>query len=252
MNDLMIPKTLLDYCAIREKVLFKIERAYSLLEEAKTEFKEICQHGLPYDSTPRNGFTETQKAIEETLWRTAFDKTGFMQIMDAEAKDKFFAEVKENPPAFTEKNIRSTFLSLAQEAELMFARGLVNVFLRLSKDHKTNTNSPFKVNERAVLGYMVEQNWGGGLRVHYSGHASERLNDIDRVFKTLDDQKHDPRALEHAVNIALANSVAYADDYYQIKGYKNGNMHILFKRQDLLEKANKIIHDYYHGSALAA
>ncbi len=256
MNELVIPKTLLDFCAARGRVLSKITQAYGLLEKADVELRSYYSYGLPHSAKPRDGLDSVTRELDRDLWRTAFDKTGFMQLMDAEAKSKFMAEVEANPPEFNEGNIRATFLSLAQDADKMYARGIVNVFLKLSKHHKTNTSEPFKVNERAVLSHMVQQEWQSTrVRVHYSHHASEKLNDIDRVFKTLDNKKHEPRALEHAVNAAFRGGAKlnfYEDEYYQIRGFLNGNTHIRFKRTDLLDKANRIIHDYYHGQALAA
>lgn len=252
MNELVIPKTLLDYCDIRQRVLAAIKRSYDTLEEAEVELQTIYSYGLPCDAKPRNRYEQTRKDLERTLWRIAFDKTGFMQLMDAEAKSRFFEEVEKNPPEFTEANIRSTFLSLHQDAGKMFQRGLVNVFLKLSKGHKTNTDSPFKVNERAILSGIFRDNFSGGLTVNYSRWASEKLNDIDRVIKTLDGQKHEPRSLEMAINAVVVKSSLYEDDYYQVRAYKNGNMHLKFRRVDLLDKANKLISDYYHGQALAA
>lgn len=249
MKELMIPKTLLDYCETRQRVFVSLERAHALFEQAEKKFKEVDRYGFSRDSLPINSLEQTKRSIDEKLWREAFDKTGFLQFMDEQAKTQFFKEVRETTPEFTESTIRATFLSLAQEAETMFARGLVNVFLRLSKHHRTNTNSPFKVNARAIIPYIVVSNWSRGRQLRYD--ASGQINDIDRVFKVLDGKKHDPRTLEFAINAALAHLEVFDDDYYQVKGYGNGNMHMLFKRNDLLERANKIIHDYYHGTALA-
>ena len=46
------------------------------------------------------------------------------------------------------------------------------------------------------------------------------------------------RALECSINAAFkeigpTGPYVYEDAYYQIKGFKNGNMHIFFKRADL-------------------
>jgi hypothetical protein len=37
-------------------------------------------------------------------------------------------------------------------------------------------------------------------------------------------------------------------EYFRFELYRNGNLHIVFKRADLVAKANKIVGDYY-GSA---
>ena len=249
MQDLAIPQSLVDVCAIRARVLQRVESAQQLLDAAKDDIEAVSEYAWPRESSPSNDYGKTVQEIDERLWRYAFDKTGFLQLMDYEAKRKFMEDVAKQAPPFTLDNIRCTFLTLHQEADAMFVRGMVNVFRQLSKEHRTNTNNPFKVNERAVLPYMVSVCWRRGLEVNY--RSSEKLNDLDRVFKVLAGETHQPRALEHSINAVFQNSNRYEDSFYEIKGFKNGNMHLLFKRADLLDKANRLIGDYYDGSALA-
>lgn len=249
MNEIRIPKTLSDVCETRLRVLEQIERAHQMLEDAESALGQVARFTWPRESSPRNNYADTVREIDQRLWREAFDMTGFLLLMDEEAKRKFFDELGKDAPPFTEANIRSTFLTLAQEADAMFVRGLVNVFRRLSKEHRTNTNSPFKVNGRAILPYMVSVRWRGGLEVNY--RSSERLNDLDRVFKLLAGKVHQPRALEFAINAVFVGGNYYEDGFYEIRGYRNGNMHLRFKRTDLLDKANRLIGDYYDGNALA-
>jgi hypothetical protein len=42
----------------------------------------------------------------------------------------------------------------------------------------------------------------------------------------------------------------YESEYFRFELYRNGNLHIVFKRADLVAKANKIVGDYY-GETLA-
>jgi len=250
MHDIAIPTTLADVCAVRDLALDRIKRAYELLDTAKDALEGVTRYAWPYEGSPRNSYQHTVSEIDARLWRDAFDKTNFLLLMDEEAKRRFFEDVEKKAPPFTMENIRSTFLTLSQEADAMFVRGLVNVFRRLSKDHRTNTNSPFKVNDRAILPYMVSLRFRGGLEVNY--RSSERLNDLDRVFKVLAGARHQPRVLEHAINAVFVVDNRYEDDFYEIRGFRNGNMHLRFKRADLLEKANRLIGEYYDGNALAS
>lgn len=73
-------------------------------------------------------------------------------------------------------------------------------------------------------------------QIRYGSEAT--INDIDRVFKVLDGQKHQPRALELALNAAMKDGNLYEDECFKVRGFKNGNGHIEFKRADLLEKAH--------------
>lgn len=249
-TDLVIQKNLNDYCAIRNKVVSLVGQAHKLFEMAEQEMETILHYGLPYDAKPRDDKNIVYKEIDRRLWRSAFSLTGFSQIMDKKARAEFDRDLQMQPPEFNEENVRSIFLSLSQEAEQMFSRGLVNVFLRLSKEHKTNTQNAFKVNRKAILTYMTTSLYGH-LSVSYRNGASDELNDIDRVFRSLDEKKYNPRELESAINASFKeNDNYYESEYYKIRGYKNGNLHIEFKREDLLNKANKVISEYYNSEAL--
>ena len=193
------------------------------------------------------------KTLDMAYWRRAFDVTNFSQLMDTKARKEFESSLEKDPPAFTVDNVRSIFLSQVQDAEMMFARGLVNVFLGLCRrELKTNQANAFKVERKVIMGSMVGLSFGGGLEVgrgmYYYG--SDKLNDIDRVFKTLDDKIYVPRSLETAMNEAFKKYEVFEDDYYRAKAFKNGNMHLEFKRSDLLEKANQVIAKFYEDGAL--
>lgn len=253
-RQLALPPKITDICEARDSAIAKLSQALTLIDQAESTINGVCTYAFPSSEIHQPRIEELVKSIDRRLWQFAFDYTGFMQIMDREAKRNFMDDVERKAPPFTIDNIRTTFLQFSQDASTMYARGIVNVFLRLSDKHKTNTNEPFKIDEKCILTYMVSQSYGGGLEVRrWGGYAEEQLNDIDRVFKTLDGQKHIQHSLEHAINAAWKNKGAkiYEDSYYRIKGFKNTNMHIQFKRADLLEKANKIISEFYNGTALA-
>jgi len=42
----------------------------------------------------------------------------------------------------------------------------------------------------------------------------------------------------------------FEDSYYRAKAFRNGNLHLEFKRSDLLDKLNEQIADYYTYDAL--
>ena len=172
-----------------------------------------------------------------------------MQIMDGEAKNAFQDSLRNEPPEFTVDNIRSIFLTLHQDADAMFNRGIVNTFKRFSTEHKTNTREPFKISKRCVLTYVFCKSWQGYPQVRE--YSNGMINDIDRVFRVLDGKKHTERQLETAINGAMKAGITYEDEYFKVRGFKNGNGHIEFKRADLVDKVNDIIAEHYGSNALA-
>lgn len=88
----------------------------------------------------------------------------------------------------------------------------------------------------------------GGMKIRYE--LSARMNDIDRVFRIVAGEEHHPRSLETAVNAAWAKGEDYECDFYKIRGFQKGTVHIWFKRQDLLDKVNALISEYYQSNAI--
>lgn len=89
------------------------------------------------------------------------------------------------------------------------------------------------------------------MQVGY-GTPSHQLDDIDRVFKTLDKKRFQPRQLESGLNAAFKDRQVFEDDYYRAKGFRNGNLHLEFKRDDLLERVNELIAEHYGENKLGS
>ncbi len=250
-----IQKTLADYCEIRDRVLALLEDGRRQISAADAEMKSAYSYGLPWDIARPFDMERATREVDQRFWRQAFAATGFMEVMDAQALGEFQSDLDRRAPPFTLDNVRTTFLSLLQEADKMFARGAVNVFRKLDKAYRTNEKEPFRIGPRAILGSIFQARWSGGIEMRSGSWASGQINDLDRVFRVLDGKPHAPQALEIAINAAFGGDKrgpwVYEDEYFRIKGFLNGNAHFAFLREDLLEKANRLIGKFYGDSALA-
>lgn len=242
-----VPKTLLDMQISRDEAIATYQNVVNMIAESK---KRLGDYIYPNSYEIRNWKEDFTKELDTNLWRYAFRKTGLERYMDAKAKQDFERSLESKVPEFTVENIRSIVFYAAQDADTMFARGIVNTFHRLSDDHKTNTNKRFTVNPKAIIKHVFGSNFCGGLSVNR--YSIDMLSDIDRVVKVLDGQKFEAHELECKINDCYkqTQTTIYEDDYYRIKGHKNGNAHIEFKRQDILDKINLIIAKYYGDNIL--
>lgn len=248
-TNLAVPSTLTDLLEARDEALRLIADARRITEMAQATLQK---HG-PY-LMPRGGMLpEDDKRIRAELdcsmWRRAFDMTGFKQLMDAQAVSEFEKSLSPMPPEFTEANIRATFIDLRLNACGMFRRGVFNVFRQLSDDYRTNAKEPFRIGRKVVMSWMVGPSFRRGLQIRY-GSSADKLNDLDRVFQTLDGKQFQPRTLESAMNAAFEAGKVFESDYYRAKAFKNGNLHLEFKRLDLLDKVNEEIAEFYADGCL--
>lgn len=250
-TGLVKQQTIEDFCNKRNDIIKRYEEILGKKKELKTLTESIYAYILPWNSIKTIPLEDFIQKIDQFFWRHTFTQAGLMQFMDTKASKDFFETLEEITPEFKEDNIEGTLLNMQQMAQPMFNRGLVEIFMDLSGRHKTNTNKPFGINKKAILSNMVMGGFNC-MRVSYSQYskAEGRLNDMDRVFKILDRKEFKERELEGKVNEALKDSTLYEDKYYKIRCFKNGNMHITFKREDLLKKSNLIIAEWFGDKTL--
>lgn len=247
-TDLIIPQTIEDYCEHRAKVVAMMADYYRMSKLTDDIMRESVRYGLPSEAMPHLREEDAIKQVDRQFWRTAFEQTGFMQLLDSQSRNKFEESNKINPPVFNMDNVRTTFLDLSQKADQMFSDGIVNVFRRLSGNYMTN--DLFKVGEKIVMTGMIEARWSSGKYLRF-GSGEDEINDIDRVFKTLDGKCHQPRELSCEMNMAFAENADYSGEYFSARAFKNGNLHLKIKRADLLERVNMMIAKHYGGAAIS-
>ncbi|MCC7212534.1 MAG: DUF4942 domain-containing protein [Candidatus Brocadia sp.] len=183
------------------------------------------------------------KELDKRLWNHCFDKLGVFTVMNHNNIEKLRREIEDKTPAFTEENIEATVTTMYQNRAKYFVEGIIQTFRELSHDHKTNTNDKFKIPDKCVIKYMLEPCWPKGLRLRYN--REDKLGDIERTFCLLDKEVFEARKTQCEVNASLLEGQTYENKYFELKGYKNGNIHLRFKRIDLLDLANQMIADYY-------
>ena len=117
LNQIAIPKTLEDFIEARSRAITLYKQAVQLLDKCKNELDQAASYVYPAGNISTISMERFIKDVDRGLWRSAFDKTGFMQIMDAQARREFEDSLVKTPPDFTEGNIRSIFIDLFQGSE---------------------------------------------------------------------------------------------------------------------------------------
>lgn len=245
-QQVAVQKSIQDVISDFERAELMIREAYRLIDYAE-DICNVHKISVKVNVHNRQHFhpDATLERMRRDAWIKLMDMTGLKQIMDTKALESFEQSLYDKAPPFNEETIRGTLLSQMQDADTMFARGLVDMFRKLSGQYKRHADAAFKVPRKVIIGYVIDQH--SGSQVSYG--AFNRINDIDRVFKTLDGKKFNSHEFISALGTSWQNGGTHECEYYKARSYKNGNMHLEFKRDDLLEKANDIIANWY-GAAL--
>lgn len=148
----------------------------------------------------------------------------------------------ETLPEITTDNVMGWVQSLDGQAKRFLQEAAVEVYewLRPSRgDYKTN--NAFKIGKRVVLTYMVESTYTGrGIRVRYG--SEDRVRALDNVLHLLDGKGVSPTRngeLADAINGRPAGDIGETT-YFRFRSFRNGNLHLEFRRPDLVQQLNAI------------
>lgn len=277
MSALPMPRaTIAEIAAMRDATLAAYGEAHEMVSRANAKLREaagLAKAAAPlaernplanekrdkvfasYDVAEGDAFRAIARhMVDADCWSHVIRATELDILMDKKAKDEFRQGLEVDPPEFTEENAVATLERFAAEAGMIFRRGIAEAFSAL--DRRFRSHSGWKIGNRIILSSAFDQ---FGWWNHYRRHQ-DTLADIERTFLILDDKK--PTASYAGIVGAVEarrnegnfapNKWGCSDgptvvegDYFRIRVFKNGNAHLRFTRDDLVEKANRMIGEYY-------
>lgn len=269
MNELIPRNAVTEIVAHRDAALNKARDALMLMQRAQEVVAEAqafaasahqgnAFHGLDRtaDAAYKRLFHPVdvaasldayRKHLDACVWTNLMERTGMSAMMDRQAKDEFYRDLCGSVPEVTEDSVWSTLQGLAGDAVLIFQRGLARAFVGL--DGRFRSHDAFKLGERVILTNVFD---GYGMWNYHSG-MRETITDLERVFTVLDNER-DPEAaigsLARQIEIDRghgwsARQSVTESRYFRVRCHKNGNAHLWFTRDDLVQKANETLAAYY-------
>jgi len=242
----------------------KIDSAYLTLTEAEEELKEAFAVSGKYDTDfgvlpgQYKGYTENvgdhlkdvKDAIKRKAWRCLYHSLEIDRIASIKRRDEISEKLeKGDMPEITIENIYEVMETLNQNINEFARESVMEVYnwMRPYTDgyemtkYKTNQkNATFELGKKIIKTQMVQTKYGGGYHVNY--YNEKYLVAMDKVFHMLegksmmDNSYRSP--LIDAINSSESNTVE--TDYFFCRMYGNCNLHIEFKRMDLVKEFNAI------------
>lgn len=256
-QDLAIRSTIEAIEGHRAQALALFERSYDLEQEAcdavalaaPSANRLQLSEGRRYKARDK-WLEERRREVDSAIWNYLIQATHLERLMDRTAREAFRRQLADNPPPATADNCAATLQQLMGDADMIFKRGIATAFAQL--DRRFRSHDGFKVGSRVVESYALTT-YGA-----WSGARDETLRDIERTFHTLDGKPHPERSggICGLIDAAKRGSLSLKafeveDDYFRVRGFKNGNVHLWLKRADLVARVNQLLADYY-GAALGA
>lgn len=254
--------TVSNICSARDAALSKMEEAAKLFEEAYATAQEaqnlatIAHNGAAfYDSqhhkadayrrlfhhfSAKESLESWRRHVDARVWMALFERTGMDGLMDATAKDRLRKDLMGSVPEVSEDAVHQILGDLVADAKSIFQRGLAKCFSSL--DRRFKSHDAFKLGSRIILDSAIGS-WGLNLDV------ADTITDVERVFMVLDG---DRKPVLGGLAAAISKDRGYdckqtltETDYFRVRTFKKGTVHLWFTRPDLVERANEVLADWY-------
>lgn len=152
-------------------------------------------------------------------------------------------------PEITEENVIAFAQGHADNLGAMLAEAIRESYdwLRPRLCHGRGTQWSFKTNQRAEVGrkvilpYSVEESYSGGKFSLSHGHTQQFVA-LENVFSALDGRGEISKSYGGELGDAIKACEGGVGEtrYFRFKCFHNRNLHLEFKRADLLAKFNQI------------
>jgi uncharacterized Zn finger protein (UPF0148 family) len=218
--------------------------------QASKDYGAICGDAMSSSQGARADFLRKHR---KDAWYTVFKQFQFDKWLDSKQQERMMRDVaRDMHLPFTVENIKATLENVFLSRKKLFDESVANIFDELTSAFAGNTNhrggggpnysgwktnDSYKANERLVFPYGCEVSWSG-FRTRY-GDTSRLYADIDRILCVLDGKPFEKCFLiGQAIERAKAGELIHSQ-YFEIRCYKKGTVHLKWKRKDLLEAFNK-------------
>lgn len=250
-SDIAKRETITALVGVYQQAAQEIEKAYAMLATAQSRLRSafLDSPGYRFDTNDRNNFDRVGKKASDAIlkrikrdaWSVIVERMEFRRMLSVKRRDELDQQLEKGElPELTEENIFAMLETSVANADTYLEEAIKEVFdyLRPRRSpYKTNTE--FEIGKRVILAYAVERTCGGKFRVYY--RRNDFITALDNVFSLLDGKG--PVKTYHG---PLTDAISETTDgkgeteYFRFKCFMNGNLHLEFKRLDLLAKLNAV------------
>ena len=178
--------------------------------------------------------------MKKQIWRHIFNKCDIYNLVSEKRRDELDDQLEKGElPEVTVETIQSTLDGLLNNVGNLYKETVAEAFEFLrppGSRHKTNTE--YEVGKKAVKEWCFDTSFGS-CRLAY--RIEPHLRSLDNAFHLMDGKgpvKY-PGGMYTALSTACRENKWKAEtEYFKLKWYKVGTLHIDFKRLDLVAKMN--------------
>lgn len=190
---------------------------------------------------------EAVSRMQRTAWESIVDRLELRRVMSIAAYAELERRLQDEPlPAITVENVEAFARQYAGDLPALFDAAVREVFDWLRpRNSKYKTNSEMEIPRRVVLSRVVEDagKWPSD-RYHVCHYTAQKLIALENVFHGLDGMgqtaKDHVSQLQRAIEACKRGEGHGSTELFEFRVYDNGNLHLTFRRADLLARLNQV------------
>lgn len=250
-SELVAPKTVSHMIDAYNVEIENVKAAYKLLDEAEANLNSAFGVGGMYrhfSTLPRsyapNG--RTVDDVMETLHRQAWSNIINLMKVRQHMSSKRVDELDENLnhgvlPDLTEQNVFNMFAAFVTNTNGIVEELVKEAFTSLMpasyyrKNYKTNKKKA--IGKKVILANYIDFSWRMAQVSHW---RRQSITVIDKVFHLLDGKSLNDSYVSPLCDMIASGNLEGETEYFRYRCYQNGNLHLEFKRIDLVNEINRI------------
>lgn len=233
----------------------EVSQAFGLLFSAKERLRHALgdrHNGLwSYKITDYNLQDEAADSIryiDRNAWKSVVDRLQVREVVSVKKGEELDRQLQDGElPPLTETNVLSFMTNLFNDMDSLLEDSAREVFNWLRPEWrtrlKTNRKNTFGLTNKVIIVGGMNSNWMGGYPKEINYYRRKHFQALDNVFHLLDGKgvaKH-PDDLVTQIAVAGRDGKACCEtEYFRCNWYKNSNLHIEFRRPDLVTALNKL------------
>ncbi len=207
-----------------------------------TEALKECNYSKTY--TPHDDATKMfNNKLDRSSWHTALTTGGLADILNSRQREELYDTVmdeKKPVPEFTYENVRATLGDRVADAYRIFAEGLLDVLSNLDRDFQTNKT--MKIKSKMIIKWFASS-W-------YRGRMGQ-VRDLMRAIAIVNGLPAGTgSSIVNEINSFSKERYVVENEWLHILIMKNGNAHLTIKRQEDIDKLNKVIIELDQGKTI--
>lgn len=258
-KNLATHKTISERVDAYQTAIANLREAYDIIKTAQQQLDDAFGRGgnsSDFDVLPGRSyniereFEDVVTKIRRKTWRILIDLSGIRKVLSVKRAEELDKKLEHDVlDEITHENVLGMLNMLAGQGKDFAAEAVKEVYEYLrpgagGSRYKTNQDyARWRLGKKVILGYAIQHGYSSRAPFMVNRSRADTFRALDKVFYLLDGRSE---AVQNSYMSPLMDAINTSPDgfgetdYFKFRACQNGNLHLEFKRLDLVEALNRV------------